>query len=738
MIATPLVEGFKSISCEDNVLLKAPIREGKTFTVCNKIAECNNKVLYITRTHQQAKEVTEHLVGLGVPTAHVAGRNYREFRYLKERGGYDPWSLYNSMCRRKNIVKEASNLLINDIIQVVVTVPELAIHFAPSIFDCLVMDEERTLEWFKPESQLLFTFSHAFGRFEQESNIERAIELLKDRFTGKVSKQWIKWAETIDTLIKFLPRYKDEAKRGGSDTPEKDAVERLNKELLNIPNAKLWLRPIPKNDENIIRVMEKMKKKAKNEELSSALNLVANSFNFLGFEAFTTQDGGRVWGISDTKKFLLFKDWFNQFGVIWVVLNKTSKTGGWFFNKLVREYKIVEKQEFRFEEWFINTMTKEPNKVAMGLFGRNIPTAHVVGRKKDAYKLRDTLRDYGIHCVVAEEHTKEEIESLVMDGYHIILYLNSKVSKGIDLPIFEVMMIHNYKFAVPSVDKGVVEAMRDELEQVILRCCPIDEDDPRPRLIVWKHQEKRDKKEQEFVKHWLKENGYQQSQKDNKLFKSNFLPLVNVPTLPVTINKDTIWQKKSPVFYFTETKKDSISWSEARSLIRNKNPPKAIITETHHLKPPENSSLLFTSIIKNLEDEQATGRFFKVDSSAIESLWDNLRAKKLRSDDVTDKFKQAGIKRKQTISEVLKAMMKMELLTKEKQGRNVYYLFSDTDDFKEPVKSGKVEIKRVKPRMLTNEQKNHIMMSHQKYDPHEIIKEAEKPIVIPLKVVGHG
>ncbi len=132
------------------------------------------------------------------------------------------------------------------------------------------------------------------------------------------------------------------------------------------------------------------------------------------------------------------------------MINKTSDIDKFIFKNLDKAYKVVLKDDFRFANCFIQAITHDYFKTARFLLTKRVPTAHVVGRKKDASKLRKDLLNHGIRAEVADYQTKEEIKGLLMDGCQVILYLNSRVSKGIDLPFINAVMIYSFKFAVPD------------------------------------------------------------------------------------------------------------------------------------------------------------------------------------------------------------------------------------------------------------------------------------------------
>ncbi len=389
---TPLIRALEPLDPDKNIAVKAPIREGKTFAICHKIATSNKKVLYVVRTHEQAKEVVKRLSALGVTCAHVAGVRWKKFTYKHDSSSIswtpaDLWQLL-SKNRRKNIVERVSQMLRDGLITAVITVPQIAIHFEPEDFDILVLDEEQTVNWFKPESQLLFTYDRDFGRYTKDIPLERATVLLKNK-GSKGIKNWISYAEKVLEVLATLDDLKRQYKAKNKPNPEKKAMEKLELELnahwlpykyFNIDDKKL---------EEVVKVIEACKRKPKlNDELYEAYDLMANSAAFIMFRAFTTKDGGRIWGIVNTDQ-LLFKDWLNGFKAIWTITNKTSTTDEWLFSKLNRKYKLVSKESFRFASRFINAITNEPFKIAKILHDRGTPTAWVTGCKKDARKLKD-------------------------------------------------------------------------------------------------------------------------------------------------------------------------------------------------------------------------------------------------------------------------------------------------------------------------------------------------------------
>ena len=691
---TPLVIALEHLDSDQNLAVKAPIREGKTFAVCYAISKSNTKVLYVVRTHEQAKEVTKRLTALGVFCAHVAGVKWKNFPC--NRNGYglswtpaDLWQLL-SKNKRKNIVEHVSQMLRDGFITAVVTVPQIAIHFEPEDFDILVLDEEQTAYWFKPESQLLFSYDRDFGRYSENRILEDAIPVVKKRF-GKKAEKWVSWASACLSCFDMLRQWREEYKAQGEPHPEKKAMERLEFEL----NTKLlpykWFSSI--GDSKVIRAIEAVKRKPKlDDDLYEIYELVASTFAFYGFNAFTTKDGGRVWGMVDSDQ-LLFRKWLNGFKAIWLVLNKTSKADEWLFGKLNRDYKLITKDNFRFEPWFINTITNEPFKVAKYLYNRGTPTAWVVGRKRDAEKLMSKLDDYGIKAEIADRKSKEDIERLLLDGAQIILYLNSRVSKGIDLPMINVVFVHSYAFAVP--DGSAIKTMRDELEQVILRCSPIDEDDPVPRMIIWCHKNERSKQEYDFVAEWLKHIEIPDGYDTSVLFKSNFLPLANISMLPNKISAKEL-EKKSPPFVFVESKTNTVPWSEIRRMLADGNHANVIVVNNLEvLKLPENASLLWYTLLKYANSEKEKGRFFGVNPESLDQFWEKVKGKTLTPTDVDRLFRAVGIRRNVIKSLLLNIMVRAGLLRKEKQGRRVKHCFANTD-VQNPKVSDKVEVKDVK------------------------------------------
>ncbi|AEA47520.1 hypothetical protein [Archaeoglobus veneficus] len=672
---TPLVKALEPLNPHQNICVKAPIREGKTFAVCYKISKTNPKVLFVVRTHEQAKEVMKRLTALGVSCAHVAGVMWKNFNYNYTGNAIswtpaDLWKLL-SKNRRKDIVKYTTQMIKDNMINAVVTVPEIAIWYDPKIFDLLVLDEEQTVRWFRLQSLLVFSYDRDFGKYTEDSPLERAYKMLESH-KNKHIQAWCSWAKKVNEVIKSYRLYKEQYKAMNVDQPEKEALTRIKAELNVKYLPHKYFNNYHPDPEKIIRIIEYFKKKGKlNDDMYEAYNMLANTLATIFFEVLFVKSGARVWSKIDTDH-VLFKDWLSCFKVIWLVLNRTSKADEWLFGKLNRNYKLISKDNFRFEPWFINVITSEPFEIAKFLYAHGVPSAWVTGRKKDARKLKDELRKHGVAGVIAEEHTKEEIEKLLLDGYQIILYLNSRVSKGIDLPMINVVFVYNYTFAVPDGD--AMKAMRDELEQVILRCSPIDEDDPLPRLIVWCHKNERSKQEQEFVLNELR--GNLDSNTKEIILKSNFLPLTNIRTMPTKITARKI-KKKSPFFVSVENETETRSWSEIVQGLRNQDSECLITKNLEVLKLTKNASLLWLTLLKYTNDEKEKGEFFGIDSSALDQFWEKTKGKTLTPTDVDRWFRTVGIRRNVVKSLLLNLMVRAGLLRKEREGRKVKYEFVD-------------------------------------------------------------
>lgn len=682
---THLVRALEPLSPDQNIAVKAPIREGKTFAVCYKIATSNKKVLYVVRTHEQAKEVAKRLTALGVSCAHVAGKRWENFNYRHDGSGlcWTPAELWQllSKKRRRNIVKHVSQMARDGLISAVVTVPEIAIHFKPKDFDILVLDEEAVVYWFKPESQLLFSYDRDFGHYTEDSPLERAYKLLENDKCrhSKYTQMWVKWAKDVNEVIKSFRVFKDQFKTQGEPHPEKKVLERVELEL----NAHFLPYHVfniaPKNISKVVKLVEYFKKKPKlDDKVYDAYNLISNSLGFIGFNAFTTKDGGRVWGIVNTDH-LLFKEWLNGFKAVWLVLNKTSKADEWVFSKLNRNYKLIKKESFRFAPWFTNVVTNEPFKIAKILYDRGVPTAWVVGRKKDARKLEDELRKHGIAGVIAEKHTKEEIEWLLRIGHQVILYLNSRVSKGIDLPLINVVFVYNYAFAVP--DGNAIKTMRDELEQVILRCSPIDEDDPVPRMIIWCHKNERSQQEQEFINTYLNERAEEgkisKSYRVEKLFKSNWLPLVNISVLPISLTANTVSKQKGFFTPILEMTHETVPWAKIRHMLADHSGKIVIENNSLQFTLPEHTSLLWYTLVQYAKDENEKKPFLNTNPESLDRFWDIVKGKTTTRKDVITIFRSLAITNQFMQKVILNTMERAGLLKRHKEGRRVRYEFVD-------------------------------------------------------------
>ena len=702
-------------SSSSNIAIKAPIREGKTEAAILKSIHTDDKILFLVRTHEQAKQVATRYDSYGINVAHVGGAGWNNFHYPLDKSimSFTPRDLFEAVtefCDKstwdttlRGYVDFIEQLLYHNHIKVVVTVPEVAVHFNPKYFDTLIIDEESTIDWFRTHDFVIYEFQRHFGGFSEDTPLKRSIATLyeylgDDENYNNNLKRYIKWGNDYLNIISKINDYKEEFKQNGSKHPEKDALQKVVNELNKIGSPRRRMNPTPINAQGntqIIRLNEFIRKKSGDTNYYEAVKIVGDSFNFKMISYQQLQNGGKIWYHTNQDRWLLFKDWFKEFTSIYLILNKTSTIDTWFFDHLQVEHEVIKKETFRYEKSYLNTYTENDIKLAKELGNRGIVTAHIVGRKKDAYKLRRSLEKHQISCFVAEEHTKERIAQEIMIGNQVIIYLNSRIARGINMEMISVTMIHNYAFAVPG-NVHPIETMRDELEQVIFRGSPTNPQDIAPRMIVWCPKKLRSRKERNFVTRYIRDMEVQDETNDTNimdkydvtpLFETSFLPLTNVNQLPVRITPE----RMRVDFPFIDLESNSGRYQKMDTDSDNSNSNIWLYQILHSQIRCPTTNMLYSDYITNVLKNRASTRIL-FSFEDFSRIIDNVKGKTLRRDDLYNLLHDLGFKDQVLYKKFINILEETGILTVEKDPqdrRYRLYIFAseytpqpDNDDIK--------------------------------------------------------
>lgn len=462
--------------------LKAPIRCGKTHRACEWALETSRETgkpaLYVVRSHEQCRHVAEIIDRLGGRVIHAAGRRWRDYDYkLQDPHSLTPAKLYKSSRESDfDVVKLVEYTSCN----IVVTVPELAVRFDPTMFSALVLDEETTVSWFFPRPQLVCEWRRVprRGCFQYENKVEALVTNLDDFDPsdplGEIYKVQRPFFEELKKVIDEYPARVKELKARGARHPEREAlseaVMRANQieKRINFP-------PLA------IGCAEKTKPISfPRDELYDAFELLVTSMLPVRFEGRNLRGGAKLWMIPDCDaQMLFFKEWLRKFQRIMLVLDSESAIDHSFFSCLGVEYSCRHESEFPYRRNFIQFDGSQGRwkEAVECLIAKNIPILFITGRKQDASDAKERLPSMfpelkgGIEVIT--DHSVEDVRELYHQGKSCIVYLNSAVSKGVDLPFFDVAVILNYDFATFAAERGTHRSIvAKEVAQTVLRISP--------------------------------------------------------------------------------------------------------------------------------------------------------------------------------------------------------------------------------------------------------------------------
>lgn len=372
------------------------------------------------------------------------------------------------------------------------TVPHIALRMPNNMrkqIDTLIIDEDRTISSFKPKSTSIFTYTKERGyRFTKDLNIKHLTKNCPEKLAEKYP-EYIEWAREVKEINGTFESLSKQLRDEGVQHPEKEALDRIASRLPEPPHLD---EPIEKR----IKIAEQIKKQIyKTEEEYKAVEIIIAALFFEGYKPKTFRGGGRI-DIIAKEDVLLFGDWLNSFDNIIVRVNDESKAA-WLFTKLNREYELFKEEEFRYR-WNFTLFRTKALKYTESLARRGIPCLHVTARRKKAEELKQEFESKGISCELVGRNTSLNIiRDWINTGKQIITYLNSSISRAIDLPQLDICVVWEVYFSAPYhewlSDSENIEGedpyehkVKSELTQTVLRISPIKGvNKDQPKFVVF-------------------------------------------------------------------------------------------------------------------------------------------------------------------------------------------------------------------------------------------------------------
>lgn len=501
---------------QKNVAIVYPPRSGGTTKAIEMAVELARKgILYLNTKHTAVAHAVRIFATSyeGLNIYHLAGtelynnkQRIRDIHYKIEdakstyttpRELNEYISLLNSITDYRQQLRELGLVglqfeLADDNANVICTVPHIAIKMPDYLlnkYDTVILDEDLTLLFFTPKSQTLVQYTRGKGKFTIECKLEALSNSIPD-YIRENYKELVDWLNSVLTVINEYPEYVQLYKNKNKSTPEKRAMKYI-KTKLRIDCKPPYV-DLPIKDKIAI-AEDLLSRTHSSEEQYEAVALLVASLFYLQYDAKTTQEGGRIYLI--TNEFaLLFRNWLSHFKNIVVRVNSEDVVER-FFGQLQRSYETLRQDTFKYKDNFTLFRT-DALEYTERIYDYGVPALHVTARKKDAEKLKKTLRQNGVKAEIAYSDTSlEEINEWICHGMHVITYCNSSLSRGVDLPQLDVCVVWSTYFSAPFYkllsstfknESHYKDFVNAELQQTVLRIAPIiRHKETQPKFIVF-------------------------------------------------------------------------------------------------------------------------------------------------------------------------------------------------------------------------------------------------------------
>ena len=370
------------------------------------------------------------------------------------------------------------------------TVPEVVVReIKPR--GTLLIDEETTLDFFRPKSVELAKFTRFYtkGKLLKKKEFNSEIATLLENLPLQITKEFPdfdSWAKEVNCILaEAAIEWKREGKVG------KEEVEEVVNSLPAPPYTNL-----PEEEKEEVVYTLKTKGWAINQY--DSIDFFISALYYLGYLLHPTRTGYRVFLVADESQ-LILKNWLQAWQRIHVRVN-TEDVAAWFYGSLGREWKVEKLScpvlntfilaKTNLQEW-LEEWRKEKKK-----FSGRLPFIAVVPTKDAAEELR---KEYVSMDIPAEVTTKDVSLGQLWEWYHmgysLITYPGSIIERGIDLPFWDVVLVYDTVFACPYEEflertqgkKGLVERRRAKsLTQLAMRIAGIPGfKDRLPRFVLF-------------------------------------------------------------------------------------------------------------------------------------------------------------------------------------------------------------------------------------------------------------
>ena len=663
------------IQSDSDLLIAAAYRVGKTHGACLKVrcyVSQGLKGYYVVRNHRLAENVVIKLDKLGLRCLHLAGKKHRKLDYNVV-NSITPKQFYRKYKGSK--LEKARELLENGEIDVIVTVPELAVKLPPN--DFLVLDEVTTIFWFKQFSQPVWEIRDDRCCKTVINKVALAERLATDKRVRKYLKKVNEKLILLEDLLKTRK--------------PTEAAKIIEEELNSIPTPveelrqeceAAWDRPVtleelyPQlaklNKMEIEKVKTRVNEPVKEEE-EEVLHLALSMYNLVRWVAIPQTRTVKLW--AKIKPILLFDDWLRSFQKLIVcVPSSRLNHAKEFLAQLGKDATVIEESSVPYAGNYLLYVTDNVYALGAELYKRGVPVLWVTGRKVDAERLKEKLMEWQVYPIVVEKQSVEEVRRYAKEGKHIIVYLNSRISQGIDLPEFNVVIVDSYKFG--CIDLIPVEEFSCALWETVFRTAPTPQQKAieklQPKVIIFKRVKKRSRVEKEFCE-WFVE-----PHKDwEKIVNSTWLPCKELPQIPSYISWRSLVQLNYPLGLSVERTEEEGLDVDLSTFLSDRSTSLIDQIKITYSTKLDGEALRKYWFAQALFTEKLRGVILNRQKIDLVRLVHLLSGRRLCAREVYEKFRLCGIGQKKLIADILTELERDGLLYKQRKGRQVIYIFAD-------------------------------------------------------------
>jgi len=509
-------------------------REGKTHTALEWIFEKNKSFVSLVPNHDlaehQTKEVMQKFDG-NLAVGHLVGKNKsciakdkRRCKNCQYRGKSYNHSdeVFKGVIEKKRcsgFVIDASYLenefpnecpyhllkQISNFADGVVTVPQLFSKVQTR--DVLLIDEEVTLNHFYPQSALVAHFQQRFGETQTKSHLMSITSQLKE------IKEMI--FEEMDKEVVSASKY----------TVVKEAIDKLiniieyseNNEL-DIDRFIAFLRKIDWNidkegvsDEEIAEFVQKCAVKVqKHSNLEIDDLLLSVIWKKEIYKQSASRRGSKIYLIGDHEK-LFYQSKIENFDKVILIGDLEAKKSAKKITNNSSEIQTNNKKDFKYKRNFFILSVRGKGKndlksqqeiiinLAQRLAQMESKFLIFAGSKRKANEIRNN-EELARRIITDGADKKGDIEDFIHSNLGIIAYLNSRLTRGVDLPDLHITLIHSAGFSQPQYEslkenhtdeqgkkgtKFLDYTLSSEITNAVMRISPVHgEKENYPKIVV--------------------------------------------------------------------------------------------------------------------------------------------------------------------------------------------------------------------------------------------------------------